>query len=96
MPRADRVEPVFLGEGLQHTECVECAGNRGWVVLNPGSPEGERSIAVEARVVGDEDATVQTPEQLSRQLGEGRSIGDVGVPMPWIADASSGIGPTGG
>ena len=83
VPRADRFEPVLLGERFEYAEGVERAGNCGWAVLDSGSPEGNgEHCQIEARVVGYEDATTQKLDQLSCQFGEGRSIGNVGVPNP--------------
>jgi hypothetical protein len=83
LPRADRFEPVLLGERFEYPEGVECAGNCRWAVLDSGNPEGgAEHCQMEARVVGYEDSSAQKLEQVSCQFGEGRSVGNVGVPNP--------------
>jgi hypothetical protein len=83
VPRADRFESVRLGQRFQYAEGIERAGNCGWAVLDSGSLErGAEHWQIEAGVMGCEDSTAQKLEQRSCQLGEVRSIGDVGIPEP--------------
>ena len=97
VPGAERLEPVIVGERLEHPERIQSAGDRSRPVLDSGGLEGGLEHGeVEARALWATKTRRRAARvAVSASSANVHASATAASLMPWIAVASSGIGQDG-